>query len=460
MKTIFLSFLFAFCTFALPSTAEEAAPYKPANNDTTSFLLDAKLWDTPLQDILTKRPAFRFAWMSNAQNRLRSLGKGTTTFEVPSGEIIIISSDDKKVPSGISISYYNKGDNGQISKEALTAMTKKISDNISRITKSRPSNKSSRDSVKLTKMFWEYNGTAFQLEQSINGDGKPEFLRLRIISSDSARESSTITRRSALPQNVVTDKNGDVYIKNIPMVDQGQKGYCACATAARIYQYYGLETDQHEIAQLAKSEADSGTSAATMVKALKRATGKFNSRILILYEYPDGLTSAPTEEEIKKQDISSSVYRDYAKSLKEYNRDANNYQRIAKKKKTQGLRNGYERIDREATITKYEIRDSADPATYREMMMEKSDYSRFINQVERAIQQGLPVAWALQLGIFKEGNLPQQDGGHMRLIIGYNKQKKQIIYSDSWGQGHEKKYMDAGQAFSVTDCILIMPPTR
>ena len=56
------------------------------------------------------------------------------------------------------------------------------------------------------------------------------------------------------------------------MVDQGRKGYCACATAARIYQYYGLETSQHEIAQIAQAGPHTGTLPALMVEALKKAS--------------------------------------------------------------------------------------------------------------------------------------------------------------------------------------------
>ena len=48
----------------------------------------------------------------------------------------------------------------------------------------------------------------------------------------------------------------------------------------------------------------------------------------------------------------------------------------------------------------------------------------------------------------------------MRLIIGYNSKKKELIYSDSWGHGHGKKKMDAGKAFSMTNAILVLPPTK
>jgi len=42
------------------------------------------------------------------------------------------------------------------------------------------------------------------------------------------------------------------------------------------------------------------------------------------------------------------------------------------------------------------------------------------------------------------------DGAHMRLIIGYNENDGEILYTDSWGAGHELKRMDAEDALSIT----------
>ncbi len=62
--------------------------------------------------------------------------------------------------------------------------------------------------------------------------------------------------------------------------------------------------------------------------------------------------------------------------------------------------------------------------------------------------------------MFKEPGLPQTGGGHMRLIIGYNDKKDEIIYTDSWGKGHGKKRMLASNAFCMTNVILALPPIR
>ena len=46
----------------------------------------------------------------------------------------------------------------------------------------------------------------------------------------------------------------------------------------------------------------------------------------------------------------------------------------------------------------------------------------------------------------------------MRLIIEYNDKKDEIIYTESWGAGHGKKNMDAGEAFAMSQALIVLPP--
>ena len=64
----------------------------------------------------------------------------------------------------------------------------------------------------------------------------------------------------------------------------------------------------------------------------------------------------------------------------------------------------------------------------------------------------------MTLGIFPESGLPQQFGGHMRLIIGYNARTDEILYTDSWGPGHELKRMNSGRAFAITHDAFTLRP--
>jgi hypothetical protein len=46
----------------------------------------------------------------------------------------------------------------------------------------------------------------------------------------------------------------------------------------------------------------------------------------------------------------------------------------------------------------------------------------------------------------------------MRLIIGYNDTTNEILFSDSWGPGHELKRMPADEAWTITSGIYGMEP--
>ena len=46
----------------------------------------------------------------------------------------------------------------------------------------------------------------------------------------------------------------------------------------------------------------------------------------------------------------------------------------------------------------------------------------------------------------------------MRLIIGYNRTTSEVIYTDTWGAGHEFKRMDLKDAMSVTTALYTIEP--
>ncbi len=48
----------------------------------------------------------------------------------------------------------------------------------------------------------------------------------------------------------------------------------------------------------------------------------------------------------------------------------------------------------------------------------------------------------------------------MRIIIGYNKQSQELIYTDSWGAGHEMKRMKMDEAYTMTMQLTILQPAR
>ena len=53
----------------------------------------------------------------------------------------------------------------------------------------------------------------------------------------------------------------------------------------------------------------------------------------------------------------------------------------------------------------------------------------------------------------------QAGGGHMRMIIGYDDKEEKVVFSDSWGAGHEKKFMTYDNAFEATLGLFVITPT-
>ena len=88
-----------------------------------------------------------------------------------------------------------------------------------------------------------------------------------------------------------------------------------------------------------------------------------------------------------------------------------------------------------------------------------SEYEKFKKNVITSIKNGTPLAWGLMLGLYpEEGRTPQGGGGHMRTIIGYNEKTDDLIFSDSWGAGHEKKKMKFHHAFACTMGLYLVQP--
>lgn len=436
-----------FAVFFLLQPVDLIAQNRRPVPDHSSWVLDQKLWETTMTDLAKKNPMMRFKFLSANQRGLRSPIRGRL-FGVPTGEVLVKGAEKGGKIEGVTISIFNRGDDRAISIADINQRFATIGRVLSEKTKSEPRDRSQSKAVNLKSLMWTSGKSAYLLEMS-SSRSTAEFLRLRVAPVGKASKETKTVNRRRLSQNVVRETNGDVWIKNIPMVDQGRKGYCACATAARIYQYYGLETTQHEIAQIAQAGPQTGTLPSLMVSALKKVTTKMDSRVLTLYEYPKG---------IAETNVRSSKY---LSGIKEVNSDVNKYQALAKKMGVGALTINGERggkVSRNTAISIFAARQMMKGDIFREVMVKKSNYSRFQSQIRKYIREGVPIAWSLQLGMFPEKGLPQARGGHMRLIIGYNERTKEVIYSDSWGAGHERKKMPMANAYCMSNLLLALPP--
>jgi hypothetical protein len=457
MKFALVLLLLPFAVFAEPDSKQEAkAPPTPLD----ATLTDPAFFTKPLANVyqayhkpatteekarqekhrakmlekgvdVGEQDASTFQWLSGAHDGLRAEPESVSLFGERVGEVTVRGVADGKA-SQVTVSLYNRGDDGELAPSQLTERATKWKQRLDGALAVPSEAREQRGAVNVTGWMWRKGRVAWLLESSTSksatGGAQAEFLRLRIASLDaSASSNGQPTRRSGLAGNVEKKDNGDVFINGIPMVDQGQKGYCAVATAERVARYYGLEVDQHEIAQLAKT-GEMGTSLAEMEEALKRVTGKLHVRTT------------------KQFDLD---FRQFAQDVKTYNQAA---------KKANESEFLFER--NEAIVNPLKFWSEVKPEIFLQVKTQQSGFNRFTGKIEEYVDQGIPLCWALQLGMFKETGIPQTQGGHMRLLIGYNSKTREVLYTDSWGKGHELKRMPAGQAWCMTMALYTMAPTK
>ena len=427
-----LWFSLVFCLFLQGSARSAPVP------DLEILFLDAAMWDKPVGEVLRDRKPLGFHWLSKERNDARSNQRGLKLWNLPVGETILRSRDDKL--HSFDISIYNRGDNGEMEQEQFKDLTEKWHGLLMEKTslEGEKMNRSQKGSVvSADRWVWKCPGAFLVLTSSKSRASRgytPEFLKLSLVSVKYGKEiyeqrsglTRSMARRRDLIANRVIASNGDVFVQGVPMVDQGRKGYCAVASAERVFRYYGLPVDQHAMAQIAESSAQGGTNPANMIAALKKVAGRTKTRILVHYE-------------LEGRKIRSE--------MKAYNR------LIRKNKEGKEFREGV------GIPYQYFLSNCHGP-TLREVRAKGTAFDRFKNQIRDNIDIGTPLLWALQVGVFPERGIPQQGGGHMRLVIGYNPQTDEIIYTDSWGPGHEFKRMSAANAYTATMHLITLKPSQ
>lgn len=350
-----------------------------------------------------------FKWLSDKKDRLRfarqPFSNITVDLRLFGGRVAV---DEATVdftggrPTLVNVSVYNRGDAGGMSPSEFDALFKACGQSLGQILKVSPTKRpnGANQAVKTVGWMWQSPMCVALMEHNeYGGSGKkavaPEFLRIKLAPpanknwsfaiSTTGLLTSTVSKTS-LMKNVTKTAGGDVFISGVPMVDQGAKGYCVVASCQRLFEYYKIACDQHELAQLAGSSATTGTSSLAMEETLSKVDNRFKTRFKPL--------------------ISPSLSRE------------RNYR--------------------------------------------APDEKKFIEMVKTNVNEGIPLLWALELGLAREDPpLPaggQMRGGHMRMIIGYNEQKGQVLFTDSWGAGHELKRMQIADARPVTEGLYVMQP--
>ena len=401
------------CFTALGHAQERKLPELSANLD--ELLNFAELWRASpesfeqkyvlkLEDQEKQQKPPQFEWVSASKDRARfsrhMFSNAETKLTMFGGSIKVEEAILEFVngkAARATISFYNRGDSGDIDVKEFDRIFKLIGQNLSQVMKVAPKRQMMSSNAALPVAGWNWtapSGIALLEHNEYNTPGKvtkPEFLRLKLAAPNQADWSmgkmATGVQRMELLQRVKKTPEGDVYISGVPMVDQGQKGYCVAASCQRLFEYMRIPCDQHEMAKLVSIDAEGGADISTMQKSLAKIDGAFK------------VTFKPL--------INPELF--YA---------ANRRRRVSEKE--------------------------------------------FISIIKEYTDKGVPLLWGLMLGEKPEvPPLPgggQVSGGHMRMIIGYNPGKNQVLFTDSWGAGHELKRMQLLDAYDVTMGLYSMAP--
>ncbi|MBR6798137.1 MAG: C39 family peptidase [Opitutales bacterium] len=361
------------------------------------------LWGAPVSKLLSvwqARWELAEAAASGGRTVAAAYWSGRKIFGVGAEQVKIES--EKGVPVRVEIMFFNKGDSTSragmgYGSEARASQKEEFSegawrDCLSRVMVALESlgekRKCSIGAGKLRRRAeaWKRGETVFVLDAQKN-----EFVRVFVVPVSRFGElTSSVAERvksgGKLSLNLEKRENGDVLISNIPMVNQGQKGYCVPATVERVLRYYGIDDlDMHKIAELAGTGVGGGTSLSATVRGL-----------------------APV---VKKNKLAFSS------------------QKLSLSKVRQSVDRGVPLIWAMYSTPEYEDRMTGQTS-------------------ERTAAVGAP-AWAKRLSAMEDLEFSPEEArksAHVCLIIGYNMKTKELCVSNSWGdfaKEHWVRFRDA-----------------
>ena len=228
-----------------------------------------------------------------------------------------------------------------------------------------------------------------------------EYLIMHIVPPESLGRcpesgAAPVASRRSFAERVKRNDSGDVFISDVPMVDQGHKGYCVPATVERLTRYFGVSgVDMHKLAEKASTRDGGGTT----VKGMLRSVHKL-------------LTGSGLQM-----------------------RSAG---RLAK-----------------GTIANYV--DRGLPLMW--FHFSTPEFRKRLEYSLASRGRATPEGWRKQLRrqrLIKRDN----KGAHVALIIGYNKKTGEVAISNSWGERHRiawVRFQDMEQVTQGGDLYVVEP---
>ena len=373
----------------------------------------ADLWSSSAEDV-AKRLSWRQESSTKDSSSYRQYPKADYAFLGARPYSVVLYGDENGKVASLSLVFANKGDffskvgrgeghfkeNKNAGPKSVT-LEEAMNIDIDKISKALTSNLG--DPVK--QRFGEREGRTKALRRDykdhsfILSEAENEYVRVLIVKKEIAdaqgKEKFIADNKlkKILIENVISNDFGDVVIENIPMVDQGAKGYCAPATFERVMRYMRVPADMYILATIA-----------TM---------------------PGGGTNP-----IKLAEKSKNIIRSKARRIKDFGSVEMELREIKKY-----IDKGVPVMWAMRSLTKYN--DIANKRT--KEREEASDNKVWASEIS---EEALAVA---------PGMKKQYKNHHICMIIGYNEATNEFAVSDSWGPRYALRWVHRDIINAVSD---------
>lgn len=394
---------------ALGFAATFACASVPSSGDVNTALGVPLFSGQPLWEESAEAVAARIGWPLESRTRLDASWR---VYPADSFRLFgcrpfscVLHAEDGR-PSGLSLVFANKGDSldgvaggGEPVRELRNAVEEAVAADEKLLGTALENlfgppvadrfgqGRQTREAVKR----WDWAGHAFLLAAP-----RGDYAALRILPIESADAGG----RSRLPDHVVRERlaecvahrpNGDVVIEDLPMVDQGPKGYCVPATWERVLRHMGVPADMYVLAMAAGTGLGGGTFLSEIAAGAREAVVRGGRRF-------ESLSARPTPAGVCKF-IDKGLPVIWALfSTREFNDAA--HARIAE----------------------------------RQAMSSPGDWNKSLQAARKAAKK-----WPRE-----------RAAAHVCLITGYNKSTGEIAISDSWGKAFAERWITAEEAEAVS----------
>ncbi|MFL2913296.1 MAG: hypothetical protein ACJZ64_01530 [Opitutales bacterium] len=234
---------------------------------------------------------------------------------------------------------------------------------------------------------WDWSGHSFLLSVA-EGD----FVSLAVETIEranargKARKVADMHIRRVHRANVERRDNGDVVIGNIPMVDQGPKGYCVPATFERCMRYMEVPADMYLLAMAGSTGLGGGTHTPTLVESVQKEVWSAGRTF-------KPLKGHPSFKELMRLIDSGIPILWGLHSTEQFNRIANERTR--------------ERV-------------GVSPDSWKETIKDAS------KQVKGLAKPHI------------------SEARHICIIHGFNKETEEVAFTDSWGDRYKERWVGGG----------------